>query len=276
MEGNTNKKSSLPDNVLTVNNLSVKYKNITAVNDVSLHCMAGEITAIIGNNGCGKTSLIRAILNLIPHTGECCINTDGNNSRLDKMSVKKTASLISYIPQNYGVNISMTVLDVCMLGFNSRLSVLEHPTKEMKNKAIDALISVGLADYTDRDFMTLSEGQKQLCILARTIIEETSLLLLDEPDSSLDFENRHKLMKKIRTLVSADKAAIINIHSPELALRYCDNIFLMKDGHFVESICVSDCSVDDISGKLSMIYDNIDVVECIDKNGNRQKCVLSL
>ena len=146
----------------------------------------------------------------------------------------------------------------------------------MKYRADKAIDSVGLAGLYDTDFLTLSEGQKQLCILARTLIEDSVLLLLDEPDSALDFSNRHMLMKHIQNIISDNKCALMCIHSPELALEYCDRILLMKDGKIVSDIDVHAASLSEINEKMSLIYDNINVTECTDTKGNVHRIVLAL
>ena len=192
--------------------------------------------------------------------------------QLESMSVRKRAGMISYIPQRTGISVSMTVREVCLLGFNSQLHMLESYNPDMKYRA-DKAIDSGLYDA---DFLTLSEGQKQLCILARTLIEDSSLLLLDEPDSALDFSNRHMLMKHIRNIISDNKCALMCIHSPELALEYCDRILLMKDGIIVSDIDVHTASLSEINEKMSLIYDNINVTECTDAKGNVHRIVLAL
>lgn len=259
--------------ILTVSNLSVCYGSNKAVSHACFEAYAGQLTAIMGNNGCGKTSLIKAVLNLIPHDG-CCTYRD--SGQLEKMSVKKRAALISYIPQRSGIRISMTVREVCLLGFNPHLDLLASPDASMAARADAAISAVGLKEFADRDFLTLSEGQKQLCLLARTLVEDAPILLLDEPDSSLDFSNRHMLMKHIRTVVNNSKCAIMCIHSPELSLRYCDRILLMKEGKLLTSLDVRTASLPEINEKLSKIYDNIYVTECTDNRGNVHKTVLSL
>ena len=236
---------------LYVSDVSVYYGSKCAVQNVSFDIQPGQLTAIIGNNGCGKTSLIRAVMNLIKHSG-------------------------SYIPQRTGISVSMTVRDVCLLGFNPQLHMLESYNSNMRHRADKAIDSVGLAGLYDTDFLTLSEGQKQLCILARTLIEDSALLLLDEPDSALDFSNRHMLMKHIRNIISDNKCALMCIHSPELALEYCDRILLMKDGKIVSDIDVHAASLSEINEKMSLIYDNINVTECTDTKGNVHRIVLAL
>lgn len=92
----------------------------------------------------------------------------------------------------------MTVREVCLLGFNPHMHILGGYTTNMIKRADKAIDMVGLKGLYEADFLALSEGQKQLCILARTIIEASPLLLLDEPDSALDFSNRHLLMQHIK------------------------------------------------------------------------------
>ena len=170
----------------------------------------------------------------------------------------------------------MTVREVCLLGFNPHLRIFESYSSNMRQQVDKAIDSVGLAGLYNTDFLTLSEGQKQLCILARTLIEDTPLLLLDEPDSALDFANRHMLMKHITHISKNNKCVIMCIHSPELALEYSDVIFLMKNGKIISDIDVHTADITEINEKMSFLYSNINVVECADANGRLHKTVLSL
>ena len=240
--------SDLFNNTFSADGISVYYGSTCAVDNVSFDLMPGQLNAVIGNNGCGKTSLIKAIMGLIKHNGKCQLN----EHLLENLSVKKKAQLISYIPQRNNLTISMTVRDVCLLDM------------------------VGLKGLYESDFLALSEGQKQLCILARTIIEASPLLLLDEPDSALDFSNRHLLMQHIRSIVSDGRCALMCIHSPELALEYCDNILLMKSGTILSTINTHTDSLDIINEKMSLIYDNINVIECTDINHKTHRVVVAL
>lgn len=187
----------------------------------------GTVTGLLGANGSGKTTLIRTICQTLPHSGTCRLGS----LILENRSVRSLARQISYIPQQTGISISMSVLDVVLMGFHPVLKLFEHPSALMREQAREALRQTGMDDFADRDYLTLSGGQKQLTILARTLIENTSLLLLDEPDSSLDFPNRSSMLRLIAAKTAEHKkTTIVCLHSPDLALQFCDQILLLKDG----------------------------------------------
>ena len=155
--------------------------------------------ALLGPNGSGKTTLLRAICGELSHSGHVLLN----GQDLTALSPKALAGLVSYIPQQSGISISMSALDVVLMGFYSRLKLFEQPSAKMRETALQALASVGMDDFANRDYLTLSGGEQQLVILARTLIEDTSLLLFDEPDSSLDFGNKYRMMGLIADIVQA-------------------------------------------------------------------------
>ena len=133
---------------LYVSDVSVYYGSKCAVQNVSFNIHPGQLTAIIGNNGCGKTSLIRAVMNLVKHSGKCMLG----ELQLESMSVRKRAGMISYIPQRTGISISMTVREVCLLGFNPQLHMLESYNFNMRHRADKAIDSVG---YRYRKLVTV-------------------------------------------------------------------------------------------------------------------------
>ena len=148
-----------------------------------------KIIMLTGYLGAGKTTLLKAAAGLLPHTGQCLL--DG--VPLESLSTRRLAQTVSYIPQQSGISVSLSAREVVLMGFNPRLGVLQSPTAAMRAAADEALRTVGLADKAGQDYLTLSGGEKQLCILARTIAEDAPLLLLDEPDSALDLANRSRM-----------------------------------------------------------------------------------
>lgn len=189
--------TSEPSICLQVSSLSAGYGRSQILKDVSFCAKQGGITGLLGSNGCGKTTLLRALCRQLPFTGSCLLN----GRPLEQMTSRQLAKQISYIPQRSGIAISMPVIDVVLMGFNPVLGLLEQPSRAQKEKARGALRAVGMEISAEQDYQTLSEGQKQLCILARTIVEDASLLLLDEPESSLDFPHRHRIMELLTEII---------------------------------------------------------------------------
>ncbi|WP_405729272.1 ABC transporter ATP-binding protein [Anaerotignum sp.] len=257
--------------IFSAEHISAGYGKKTVIHDISCSLQAGTLTALIGANGSGKTTLIRCIANQLSHGGKSILQGEC----LEEMSVKGLARKVSYIPQKSGIKISLPVLDVVMMGFNPVMKLMQRPSKEQENRAKEALMAVGLGGYEKIDYLTLSEGQKQLVFLARTLIEDTSLLLLDEPDSALDLQNRYLIMKHLKTMVmEREQAGLLCLHDPVLALRFCEQLILLKDGRCVGVLHPGEDSLEKMEAALKEIYGDISLIECTDKNGIRHLTVL--
>ena len=149
------------------------------------------------------------------------------------------------------------------MGFNAHLPLLSQPTQRMREQAVDTLERLGLPDRSGEDFLTLSEGQKQLVILARAILQDAPVMLMDEPDSALDFVNRHQVLMRVREqLAGARCAGLITLHDPNFALAYCDRILLLQDGVIADEIRLGTASREQIGASLSRIYGPVDVLPC--------------
>lgn len=205
-----------------VKNLSVRYGSDEVLNDLSFSLERGSITALLGANGCGKTTLIKAVCGILPHEGQCVLE----GCDLARLSVRQRARRMSYIPQRSGIAIDLTALEVVLMGFNPQLKLLQQPTDAMIGQARQMLQAVGIE--AEKNYLTLSEGQKQLCILARTMVSEAALLLLDEPESALDLQNRYEIFERLRCWMG-DRAVLAALHDPQLALQTADKLILLKD-----------------------------------------------
>ena len=208
--------------MFTVENLAVRLGDKNILQNVHFTIdTPGQLVGILGANGSGKTTLLRAVAGLLPHTG-CCL-MDG--VPLESLSTRCLAQTVSYTPQQSGISVSMSAREVVLMGCNPRLGVLQSPTAAMCAAAEEALRTVGLADKAEQDYLTLSGGERQLCILARTFVEDAPLLLLDEPDSALDFTNRHHMLRLIRDSIhSQQRCGLITLHDPNFAMAYCDRL----------------------------------------------------
>ena len=251
---------------LTVNGVCAGYGKQSIVNNISFQMEAGCLMGMIGANGSGKTTLLKALCGILPHRGTCTLD----NTVLEDLSEKQLARLVSYIPQRSGISIDISALDVVLMGFNPQLKLLERPAKAMVDSAVDALSRVGMAGKEHQNYLHLSEGQKQLCILARTIVSGSRLLLLDEPESALDFRYRYQMLDMIRNLTdTAQSGAIITLHDPVLALNYCDKLMLLKDGELLGMISPGEDSIDDMELALNKVYGRISLQKCTTRSGKQ-------
>ena len=127
----------------------------------------------------------------------------------------------------------------------------------------------------DANYLHLSEGQKQLCILARTLVTESRLLLLDEPESALDFRFRCQMLDIIRNrLRQGERCGIVTLHDSSLALNFCDELLLLSDGILIGSICPRTDPLYKMEAMLKHIYGNISLLRCQNRSGQEQLVML--
>ena len=246
------------------NQITAGYGKQAVVKDISFSVDAGSLTGIIGANGSGKTTLLKALCGILPHTGSCQLDAVA----LEPLSPRQLARLCSYIPQRSGISIDISALDVVLMGFNPHLGLLEHPTQAMKTSALQALNQVGLAQEANTNYLHLSEGQKQLCILARTLVTDSQLLLLDEPESALDFRFRHRMLSLLQDYVSGQaRAALVTLHDPTLALNYCDRLLLLSEGSVLGILNPKTDDLDKMEQLLRVIYGSISLQRCSNRGG---------
>ena len=255
----------------SVNDLTTSYGKNQILSKLSFETNDSETIGILGSNGSGKTTLLKSICGILPHTGSC--NLDGQ--LLEEMKPKQLAKLCSYIPQRSGVSIDISVLDTVLMGFHPHLGFLEQPSTKMIDKAMYFINMVGLSGREHINYLHLSEGQKQLCILARTLVTNSKLLLLDEPESALDFHFRYQILDIIRKWnKETHSTALISLHDPMLALNSCDRLLLLSNGNIISTISPQTDSLSNMEEQLCSIYGNISLHHCKNKSGQKQIVLL--
>lgn len=253
------------------NHITAGYSNTPVIRDISFSLDRGQVLGLLGANGCGKTTLLKAICGILPHEGHCRIES----AALESLSARQIAQRISYIPQRSGISIDISALDVVLMGFNPQLGLLESPTSAMVAAAKDALAAVGLAHAADKNYQHFSEGQKQLCILARTIVSGCALLVLDEPESALDFSHRHRMLTMLHHAIGQTRSsAIVTLHDPMLALNFCDRLLLLPEHGAPVCLSPSSDAPQDMVQKLSRLYGAVSLHVCTTRTGVRQLVML--
>ena len=212
--------------MMEIKHLSYHYKGYPQVlNDVSFDIEPGKFLAILGNNGVGKSTLLKCFNHILkPDAGEVLL--DGQN--LLKMSGREVAKQVAFVSQSVP-STQMTVHDVVMLG--RRPYMKWGFTPEDHAIVHEAMDRMGLNAMRGRFLGQLSGGEKQKVMLARALAQQPKALLLDEPTSALDIQNQYQVLKIVRDICHKDNmVAVVVIHDLNLALRFCDHFLLLKDG----------------------------------------------
>lgn len=211
--------------LLKVNGLSCGYDNRAVVENLNFEIGKGELWCILGANGIGKSTLFKTLLGLLhPIAGEVsyCGKSLGDWKR------KELAKIVSYVPQSHTPPFPFRVFDVVAMGRHPYQSGFGKVRKEDIEVVDHALSLLKIRHLSDKIYTQISGGERQLVLLARAIVQETPLMILDEPVSNLDFGNHAKVISHIRTLVSMGKTVIMTTHCPDHAFIPESHVLLLE------------------------------------------------
>lgn len=196
--------------------------------NINLSLNGGQVMAVMGKNGIGKTTLIQCIVGILSwNNGYSMIN--GRKSQKNKPMKE-----IGYVPQAHKVSFSYSVRDMVVFGKTGRNSYFSAPSKQDYELADRTLSKVGIQHLRDQPCNELSGGQLQLVFIARALVNSPRLLVLDEPESCLDFRNQIRLLKLLYAIVSENAIALmINTHYPDHALRLAHQCILLGEGDYI-------------------------------------------
>jgi iron complex transport system ATP-binding protein len=207
------------------------YGKKDVVKGVDCEIDKGEILCLVGPNGCGKTTLFRLILGILP-IRKGSIKIDGKD--ISKLSEKELANLVAYIPQYHNPIFSYTVLDVVIMGRASHFSAFDTPKSIDREAAFDALEKLNILHLANEKYTSLSGGQRQMVLIARAICQSAKVFVMDEPAANLDYANQYLLMNVVKDLAKKGYCIIMSTHSPEHPLSIGNKVLLMKEGKKVE------------------------------------------
>ena len=199
------------------------------LSDINLYVREPEILAILGANGAGKTTLMKCMLGLLKWSDGASYLDDVNVRRI---SPKDFWKKVGYVPQAKLTSFVYTVGEMVLLGRNAHLGELSSPRDKDRKIADEAMELVGIRHLKEKLCSKISGGEYQLVMIARALAAQPSLLVLDEPESNLDFKNQMLVLRTISSLCSERNiSAVINTHYPEHALDISHrSILLMPDG----------------------------------------------
>ncbi|GBF33126.1 vitamin B12 ABC transporter [Desulfocucumis palustris] len=205
--------------------LSFGYKEQMVLNDISFEAKPGEITAIIGANGIGKSTLLKNVCGLLE--GDGTIKICGKPLREYRPS--ELSSQVSYLSQDTVSHALLTVFEIVLLG---RIERLSQRISDEDIQAVDAVLHrLGIESFAFRYIGELSGGQRQLVFIAQALIRNPQVLVMDEPTSNLDLNYQFQIMELIKKLtVTEGLTTLITLHQLELAARFAEKIIVLDGG----------------------------------------------
>lgn len=222
-------------NAIEIKNLTVAYGENIALEDLNLEIEVGSLMALVGPNGAGKSTLIKTILKFLKQiTGEIKIN----------------AKTLAYVPQRNSVDwdFPTTLFDVVEMGCYGRVGLFKRVSKGEKQKVLKAIEQVGMLEFKDRQISELSGGQQQRAFIARALVQEADIYLMDEPFQGVDSTTEKSIVEILKQLKAEGKTIIVVHHDLQTVPTYFESVALINKAVIV-------------SGKVSEVFtqENIDV-----------------
>ena len=223
--------ASSDQELVRVRDLGFRWGEKTVLDEISFTIISGQIVAILGKNGAGKTTLIKCLNRVqTPQNGkvEIC------SKDISRQSLIELSKSVSYVPQSVKTSFPMDVFDVLLLGRRPHISWMT--SSEDLEAVSETLRKFGLEDLAFRRFDRLSGGERQRVIIAKAVVQNPRVYLLDEPTSDLDLQHQLLVMEAVTDIIrnsGGSKSAIFAIHDINIAARFSDRVILLHEGRIL-------------------------------------------
>jgi iron complex transport system ATP-binding protein len=216
---------------LTISGLSAGYRNRPVLRGLSLAPLEpGKVTALVGPNAAGKSTLLRSLAGLVPATGSIRLH----DRDLNALGLAERAQHVAYMPQTLPQNAELTVLEGVIGALKaSPLAEFDGSGPAARRRPVDVLDRLGILDLAMEGIDRLSGGQRQLASLAQAIVRAPKLLLLDEPTSALDLRHQLDVMTIVRELAREGRIVVVVLHDLTLAASWSDHLVVLDRGTVV-------------------------------------------
>ncbi|KKD34510.1 MAG: metal ABC transporter ATP-binding protein [Limnoraphis robusta] len=213
---------SMGISAISINHLSVQYRGVEALQDISLEIKPGRLTGVIGPNGAGKSTLMKAMLGLIPAMGEPVL--------YGSQPLSQQRQRVAYVPQRSQIDWTYpaTVWDVVMMGRIRKTGWFRRFSTVSRRQASEALERVGMTEYKNRPIGQLSGGQQQRVFLARSLAQEAEIFCFDEPFVGIDQKTENIIFKIFRDLANSGKIVLVINHDLGESITNFDEIILLN------------------------------------------------
>ncbi len=217
---------------LTMKNINFSYPGQPVLQDLSCQFNPGQIHVILGPNGSGKTTLLDVLAGLsTPDKGQ----VQFNNVALSSLSKINIARKISLVSQNYEIRFPFSVKEVVLMGRHPYIDRFSNPSDKDLSLAEDAMTLTGISHMKHKNVTELSGGEKQRCVFARALCQDTPVILLDEAFSSMDIHHTMHLLRILKQSAANHKKTIIAVlHDINLAASWADTLLFLKSGEIIK------------------------------------------
>jgi iron complex transport system ATP-binding protein len=218
--------------MINIENISAGYLNKKVLKNISCNIFRKDFFGIIGKNGVGKSTLLKVLCDLLrPYSGHIYIH--GKN--ITSFSKKEFAKMVSFLPQYMDNSSSFTVFEFIMLGrYPHMINIFKIPSSRDYAATKNVMNFLNISDFSERKINELSGGEKQRVLIAQVLVQETDIIIFDEPTLHLDIGSQNNILEILRDLNGKyNKTIILTLHDLNAAGEFCNKLILMENG----SIC---------------------------------------
>ena len=237
-------------NMIQIDNLSFAYtKGKDVLRDVSMQVKEGQIAVLLGRNGCGKSTLLDC---LIGYHRDYVGNIEVCGKGIGDLSPRQIAKLLSYVPQQTECKIDYTVNEFLLIGRTPYIPIGGHPSEKDYEMARICAERCGISDLLDKSILRISGGERQLVYLAKALVQNTPIIILDEPFSALDIINQQEMLSLMKSIAKGNgKTILLTTHNPNHAQYLDAEVFLLHKGEILDHGSAEEIVVPE---KLKSIY----------------------
>ncbi len=216
--------------MLEVRNVRCGYGKQEVLHGVDFTATDGQTICLLGMNGCGKTTLLKALMRILPVSGgEILLN----GKEIHDLTLADFAAQVAYIPQTHQIVFPYSVYEMVLMGRSAHIPAFRAPSLQDHAAVRETLQWLHMEHLMQRSFLELSGGQRRLVMIARALCQQARLLLMDEPTADLDFANQQLILDTIARLKAQGYCVLLSTHAPDIPFAVADHVLLLRDGQTI-------------------------------------------